>query len=264
MLQVEMDATITHDAFADDMQPVHAPVGRWGQRRVSSTTTDVSMASVPQAAVALADRDVHLDADIGGIRSAGISSVGQQDAELIARSLGRAYRELVAYPAQLKYLFVVRRAIECQVACGSSHLAMAEAVSKVLVWCESAEVPSIPSHLLSKLKQSHRLRLDSDRLTRQVDLKYTASNLKKAVSKNEQLTHFNRHQLRPAQLDYDRVLYALIDQQPAVHELSRRLQLLKELLPDNTDAHVPIDAAVHTWAYNILLERAKTAAGVHY
>ena len=163
-----------------------------------------------------------------------------KDVRLIARSLEHTYRELVAYPAQLKYLLAARQAIRCQTARGLDHFTMAEAASKILAWCELVEVPPIPAHLLSKLKQNHCLQLRNDKLTRQVDLKCTASNLKKAIKKNEQLTYFNQHLLKPAQLDYDCVLHTLIDQQSAMFELTRRLQSLRKLLSVRTETRASV------------------------
>ena len=163
-----------------------------------------------------------------------------KDVRLIARSLEHTYRELVAYRAQLKYLLAARQAIRCQTARGLDHFTMAEAASKILVWCELVEVPPIPAHLQSKLKQNHCLRLRNDKLTRQVDLKCTTSNLKKAIKKNEQLTYFNQHQLKPVQLDYDCVLHTLIDQQSAMFELIRRHQSLRKLLPVRTETRAPV------------------------
>ncbi len=257
MLQMKMDPTVAHDTFVGEISPAQAKTGRWEGRRVICTTIDESSVKVSGAEIASDNHEVDPDSGFGSMKA-----VAPKDARLIVRSLEHTYRELVAYPAQLKYLLAVRQAIECQIARGLDHLAIAEAASKVLAWCEVVEVPPIPAHLLSKLKQSQRLRLHSDKLTRQVDLKRTASNLKKAIRKNEQLTYFNQHQLKPVQLDYDRVLHALIDQQPAMFELTRRLQSLRKLLPDDMDMHVPMDTTIRTWAYNILLERAKTAAGV--
>ena len=261
MLQVKMDAPV-----ARDIPVTPGQAGKWAQRRVDCATTDAFMTDASGGAAPQAERKFSIDSGIGSTNS--IELVGCSDAQLIARGLERTYQELVACPAQLKYLFAARQAIAGQTlaSCSLSHLAkgMAEAADRILAWCEQAAVVPIPENLVTRIRKSHRLRLVSDDLTHQVDRKCTASNLKKALRKNEQLTGFNLHQLRPAQLDYDRTLYALIDQQPAVHELSSYLQSLRALLPDDVDMHAPVDTAVRTWAYNILLERARAAAGFHY
>lgn len=261
MLQVKMDAPV-----ARDVPVVPDRAGKWEQRRVEYATTDVFMTDVSDEAVPQAERKFSIDSGIGSTNS--VELVGRSDARLIARGLERTYQELIACPAQLKYLFAARQAIagHTLAACSLSHLAkgMAEAADRILAWCGQAAVVPIPKNLVTRIRQSRRLRLVCDDLTHQVDRKCTASNLKKALRKNEQLTSFNLHQLRPAQLDYDRTLYALIDQQPAVHELRSYLQSIMALLPDDEDMHAPVDTAVRTWAYNILLERARAAAGFHY
>ena len=261
MLRVKMDTPV-----ARDVPVIPGRAGKWEQRQVECATTDVLMTDVSGEAAPQAERKFSIDSGIGSTNS--IELVGRSDARLIVRVLERTYRELVACPAQQKYLFAARQAIAGQTlaAYSLSDLAkgMAEAADRILAWCEQAAVVPIPENLVAKIRQSHRLRLVSDALTHRVDLKCTASNLKKALRKNEQLTHFNLHQLRPAQLDYDRTLYALIDQQPAVHELRSYLQSIRALLPDDIDMHAPVDTAVCTWAYNILLERARAAAGFHY
>lgn len=261
MLQVKMDAPV-----ACDVPVIPGRVGKWEQRRVEGTTTEALMTDVSGEEAPQAERKFSIDSGIGSTNS--IELVGGSDARLIARGLERIYQELVACPAQLKYLFAARQAIAGQTlaACSLNHLAkgMAEAADRILAWCEQAAVVPIPENLVTRIRESQRLRLVSDDLTHRVDRKCTASNLKKALRKNEQLTHFNLNQLRPAQLDYDRTLYALIDQQPAVHELRSYLQSIRALLPDDADMHAPVDTAVRTWAYNILLERARAAAGFHY
>ena len=261
MLRVKMDAPV-----ARDIPVMPGRAGKWEQRRVECATTDVLMTDVSGEAAPQAERKFSIDSGIGSTNS--IELVGRSDARLIARGLERTYQELVACPAQLKYLLAARQAIAGQTpaTCSLSHLTkgMAEAAGRILAWCEQAAVVPIPEDLVTRIRQSHRLRLVSDDLTHQVDRKCTAGNLKKALRKNEQLTSFNLHQLRPAQLEYDRTLYALIDQQPAVHELRSYLQSIRALLPDDVDMHAPVDTAVCTWAYNILLERARAAAGFHY
>ncbi len=259
MLPVKMDATISCPVPA-----VTSQRGQWGHRRVTCTTTDVSMAGASGACASLAERKVSLDSGIGSTNS--IDLVAHKDLRLVARNLERTYRELVACPAQLKYLGATRQAIARQAmgAFGLSQLTMIEAIVEILSWCELVAVPLTPPHLVRMLRQSQRMRRQSNELTWRVDRKCTAGNLKKAIKKNEQLTQFNLHRLRPAQLDYDRVLYALIDQQPAMHELSSCSQSLKAMLPESMDVNAPIDVAVRAWAYNVLLERARAAAGFHY
>ena len=261
MLRIKTDAPVARDVTVKLDQ-----AGKWEQRRVERATTDVFMTDASGEAAPQGDRKFSLDSGIGSTNS--IAPADHLDARLIVSSLERTYRELVACPAQLKYLFAARQAIASQTLAASSlnHLAqgMAEAADRILAWCEQAEVVPIPENLVTMLRQSHHLRLRSDALTHQVDVKCTASNLKKAVRKNEQLTYFNLHQLRPAQLDYDRMLHVLIDQQPAVYKLRGYLQSIRALLPDDIDMHAPVDTAVCTWAYNILLERARAAAGFHY
>lgn len=254
MLPVKMDATISC--------PMPAVTNQSGYRRVSCTTTVVSTAGASGAGASLAERKVSLDSGIGSTNS--IDLVAHQDLRLVARSLECTYRELVACPAQLKYLGATRQAIERQAlgAFGLSQLTMIEAIVKILAWCELVAVPPTPPHLVRMLRRSQRMRLQSDELTWRVDRKFTAGNLKKAIKKNEQLTQFNLHRLRPAQRDYDRVLHALIDQQPAMHQLSSCSQSLKAMLPDSMDVNAPIDVAVRAWAYNILLERARMAVGL--
>ena len=260
MFQVKADSAVVHDTTG----VVLVRAGKWQQRQVEQKTIDVSLAGESGDAVTQADRKVSLDSGIGSTSS--IGPVDHQDARLIVSGLERTYRELVACPAQLKYLLAARQAIE-RSSLGSCDLnrfawGVAEVADRILTWSEQTAVVPIPANLASKLRRSHQLRLHSDALTRQVDLKSTASNLKKAVRKNEQLRHFNRHQLRPAQLEYDRAIHTLIDQQPAVHELRNYLQSIRALLPDDVDMHAPVDTAVCTWAYNILLERARMAAGI--
>ena len=261
MFQVKVDTWVAQDTTG----VVLVRAGKWQQRQVEQKTIDVSMAGESGDEVTQADRKVSLDSGIGSTSS--IGAVDHQDAQLIVSGLERTYRELVACPAQLKYLLAVRQAIERSSSgiCGLNRFAqgVAEVAGRILAWCEHTAVVPIPASLASKLKRSHQLRLRSDALTRQVDLKCTASNLKKALRKNEQLMHFNLHQLRPAQLEYDRAIHTLIDQQPAVHELRNYLQSIRALLPDDVGVSAPVDTAVCTWAYNILLERARVAAGIH-
>ena len=262
MFQVKADSAVAHDTTG----VVLVRAGKWKQRQVEQKAIDVSMAGESGDAVTQADRKVSLDSGIGSTSS--IGPVDHQDAQLIVSGLERTYRELVACPAQLKYLFAARQAIERSSpgSCDLNRFArgVAEVAGRILTWCEHTAVVPIPASLASKLKRSHQLRLQSDALTRRVDVKCTTSNLKKAVRKNEQLMHFNMHQLRPAQLEYDRAIHTLIDQQPAVHELRGYLQSIRALLPDDVDMHAPVDTAVCTWAYNILLERARIAAGIHH
>ncbi len=149
---------------------------------------------------------------------------------------------------------------------GLQHYAegLVESGTNILDWCEITLTPVVPNDLVKKSKYSDKLRAESNKLTQKVNLKDTPANVKKAIRKNEELTHFKRNQLEPARREFDDTLYSLIDQQPSTQELQSCLQSITALLPESVEVSAPIDTTIRTWAFNVLLERAKTAAGINW
>ncbi len=256
---------------------------KWGNWRVKPVSVEKQMAVMDSSSRAGSEntntqksRKVSLDSgigSIGSIDSVGALDISRKDAEKIGKELERINLGLFAGGAQVKNLPKVRQALERKV-CEALFDTLAtyglrryaeglvESGTNILDWCAKTSTPEVPKDLIKKSKYIDKLRAESNKLTQKVNLKDTPANVKKAIRKNEELTQFKRNQLEPARREFDITLYSLIDQHPSTQELKSCLQSIKALLPESVEVCAPIDGTIRTWAFNVLLERAKAAAGI--
>ncbi|MFK0572700.1 hypothetical protein [Endozoicomonas sp.] len=219
------------------------------------------------------DRKVSIDSGIGSLGSAEELEISDSDGKEISKGLESIYQGLFAQSARRQSLPEARQALEeksCQPLMdllgkyGLDHYGrgILEKAETLLDWCEKEPHPVMPDRLVRIKKKCEKLRAESDVLTRKMNLKSTAANLKKAIKKNEQLTEYKENTLKPAERAFDHIIYSLIDRQPATQELNACLQSIKALLPENVEVSAPIDSTIRTWTYNVLLERAGYSADI--
>ena len=218
-------------------------------------------------------RTTSIDSGFGSISSADTPDIEYADAQCIANELEKIYNGLFAGGAQLKNLSEARKALEPQgskdlfkvmTRYGLEHYArgMLESGSQVLDWCEKTPAPEAPSAFIKASKQTDKLRAESDKLTQKTNLKSSSSNIKKAIKKNEELIQYKKSHLEPARREFDRLVYSRIDQLPSYQELKSCLESIKALLPEDVEVKAPIDSTIRTWAFNVLIERGKSVAGL--
>ena len=234
--------------------------------------------SATESGVNQKKRKMSLDSGIGSIASTGVIDIKRTDAELIGKGLERIYEGLFAGGARKQNLPEARQALqrsrsedllEVMAGYGLQHYAegVLRTASQVLDWCVDTQPPKHPKDLVQARKHSDKLRTDSIKIGHMVSKIDKPVLVKKAIGqialwKNKELIDYNKKKLEPARTEFDRVLYNQIDKHPSYQELQSCFHSIIALLPEDIEVSAPIDSTVRTWAYNVLLERARAAAGI--